>query len=156
MRPDRELSATGPATARVHGFSVEPRRSRVRRWLIITLLGGTIGFIGASAFFAVRFTSRVPRSAGSFDGWLPGTTESVHFAARDGISLSGWFVPCPGAKQAVALLHGHQASRRQMLARARLLHEHGLAVLLYDARGHGESAGELVSIGWFETRDLLG
>jgi fermentation-respiration switch protein FrsA (DUF1100 family) len=28
--------------------------------------------------------------------------------------------------------------------------------LLYDARGHGESDGDHVSIGWFETRDLLG
>ena len=43
-----------------------------------------------------------------------------------------------------------------MLARAQLLHEHGYAVLLYDARGHGESEGTLVSFGWFETSDLLG
>ncbi|MBI4624136.1 MAG: alpha/beta hydrolase [Verrucomicrobia bacterium] len=31
-----------------------------------------------------------------------------------------------------------------------------LAALLYDARAHGESGGDLVSFGWFETRDLLG
>jgi len=43
-----------------------------------------------------------------------------------------------------------------MLARARLLHDHGYAVLLYDARGHGQSAASHVSYGWFETRDLLG
>lgn len=43
-----------------------------------------------------------------------------------------------------------------MLARAKLLHAQGYAVLLYDARGHGESSGSRVSIGWYETRDLLG
>jgi fermentation-respiration switch protein FrsA (DUF1100 family) len=43
-----------------------------------------------------------------------------------------------------------------MLARARFFHDRGYAVLLYDARGHGESGGELVSFGWFETSDLLG
>lgn len=43
-----------------------------------------------------------------------------------------------------------------MLARARLLHDHGYAVLLYDARDHGQSEARHVSYGWFETRDLLG
>jgi uncharacterized protein len=43
-----------------------------------------------------------------------------------------------------------------VLARARFFRDRGFAVLLYDARGHGESAGDLVSCGWFETRDLLG
>ena len=80
----------------------------------------------------------------------------MRFPARDGVSLEGWFVPCPGAKQAVVILHGHGSTRAQGLARARLLREHGFAVLLHDARGHGASDGELVSFGWFETRDLLG
>ncbi|MEO6874413.1 MAG: alpha/beta fold hydrolase [Opitutaceae bacterium] len=78
------------------------------------------------------------------------------FSAQDGVRLAGWFVPCEKAKCAVVLLHGHGSQRTQMLARARLLHDHGYAVLLYDARGHGESEGRKVSLGWFETRDLLG
>lgn len=43
-----------------------------------------------------------------------------------------------------------------MLARAKFFHARGFAVLLYDARGHGLSAGNHVSFGWYETRDLLG
>jgi alpha-beta hydrolase superfamily lysophospholipase len=43
-----------------------------------------------------------------------------------------------------------------MIARARLLRAHGFAVLLYDARGHGESDRSRVSFGLHETRDLLG
>jgi dipeptidyl aminopeptidase/acylaminoacyl peptidase len=82
--------------------------------------------------------------------------ETVRFPAKDGVLLAGWFAPCAGAKQAVILLHGHGSTRTQMLARAQLLHDHGYAALLYDARGHGESAGDLVSFGWYETRDLLG
>jgi len=82
--------------------------------------------------------------------------ENVRFLARDGVTLAGWFVPQGDTKRAAVLLHGHGSSRTQVLARARLLHDHGYAVLLYDARGHGESAGDLVSIGWYEKADLLG
>ena len=131
-------------------------RSRYFRWCVALILVGGGVFAGASAYFAVRFTSGLPRPAGSFESWLPPTTESVRFAAQDGVALAGWFVPREGATCVAVLLHGHGSHRRQMLARAKLLHAHGYAVLLYDARGHGESAGDHVSIGWFETRDLLG
>jgi uncharacterized protein len=118
----------------------------------------TISFIFAATswFFAVKFTSRMPRAAGSFAEWLPPTTESVRFHATDGIALSAWFVPRDGATRAVVLLHGHQSHRRQMLARAKFLHDQGHAVLLYDARAHGESDGAHITVGWHETRDLLG
>jgi len=82
--------------------------------------------------------------------------ENVTFSARDGVKLAGWFVPCATAKYAVVLLHGNGSRRTQMLARARLLHDHDYAVLLYDARGHGDSEDKHISFGWFETSDLLG
>lgn len=82
--------------------------------------------------------------------------EAVHFAAADGITLRGWFVPGETSTRAAVLLHGNGSTRDQMIARARLLRAHGFAVLLYDARGHGESEGSRVSFGLHETRDLLG
>jgi fermentation-respiration switch protein FrsA (DUF1100 family) len=127
----------------------------VRRLLVAIAIAGVL-FAGASAYFAVQFTSPIRKPAGSFAEYLPTTTESVHFNATDGVPLAGWFVPRAGATRAAVLLHGHGSNRRQMLARARLLHAHGYAVLLYDARGHGESGGDRISIGWFEKRDLLG
>jgi fermentation-respiration switch protein FrsA (DUF1100 family) len=133
-----------------------PTRRRLGRWLIavVALLG--VAYVGFSAYYAIQFTSPMPKPAGSFAEYLPSTTETVRFNATDGVPLSGWFVPQPGATRAAILLHGHGSNRRQMLARARLLHAHGYAVLLYDARGHGESGGDRISIGWFEKRDLLG
>jgi pimeloyl-ACP methyl ester carboxylesterase len=56
----------------------------------------------------------------------------------------------------VVLLHGYGSERTQMLARAGLLQARGFAVLLYDARGHGQSGGDRVSFGWIERRDLTG
>jgi len=128
----------------------------IRRLVLFACATAVITFILLSAFFAHRFTTPPRRAHGDRPERFLSAYESVRFSARDGVSLSGWFVPCAGAKQAVVLLHGYGSTRTQMLARAKLLHDHGYAVLLYDARGQGLSTDALVSFGWFETRDLLG
>ncbi|HEY1109496.1 MAG TPA: alpha/beta fold hydrolase [Opitutaceae bacterium] len=115
-----------------------------------------VGFIAVSAFFARQFTSPKPKPVGDFAPFLPATTQAVRFTATDGVALAGWFTPSANNTKAVVLLHGNGSTRRQMLARAGPLHGAGYAVLLYDARGHGESGGALVSVGKYETRDLLG
>ncbi|MES2696563.1 MAG: alpha/beta fold hydrolase [Verrucomicrobiota bacterium] len=125
------------------------------RRITLVLALGVIGFVAVSAFFAYRFTSATSRPAGDFAPFLPATTESIRFVTADGLSLAGWFTPSGDNSRAAVLLHGNGSNRRQMLARAALLRAQGYAVLLYDARGHGESAGDRVSIGWFETQDLL-
>jgi fermentation-respiration switch protein FrsA (DUF1100 family) len=133
-----------------------PKPFRLTRWLLaLTGLAG-LGFAGVSAYFAFQFTKPARRAIGDFTAYLPASTETVQFAATDGVQLAGWFVPQPGAKRAVVLLHGYGSSRKQMLARAKFFHDAGYAVFLYDARGQGTSSGDHVSIGLLETRDLQG
>jgi uncharacterized protein len=132
------------------------RNRRPWLWLLASLATMSVMFVAVSAFFAMRFTSPVPKPAGDFAPFLPPATENVRFAATDGVSLSGWFASRQGATRAVVLLHGNGSHRRHMLTRAQFLHARGYAVLLYDARAHGESSGDRVSFGWFEKRDLLG
>jgi fermentation-respiration switch protein FrsA (DUF1100 family) len=131
------------------------RRPSVRMLVLVAVLG-VILFGGISAFFAWHFTGAIRRPLGARPGEYLTEWEEVHFRARDGIELAGWFVPCRGARQAVLLLHGHGSTRTQMLARAKFYHAHGYAAFLYDSRGHGESGGRLVTFGWRETGDLLG
>lgn len=69
--------------------------------------------------------------------------------------LRGWYAEPEGRSETVILLHGYRCTRRHMLDRARILAEAGYGVLLYDARGCGESEGDLISIGYYETADLL-
>lgn len=129
---------------------------RFLKWSIFGLLAALAGFAAVSACFVFALTSPVRRTVGPIPTELPAETKEVTFAARDGLRLSGWFVPCENSTKAVVLLHGNGSSRKQMIARARLFHDAGYAALLYDARGHGLSEGEKVSAGWFETADLLG
>lgn len=81
--------------------------------------------------------------------------EAITFATEDGLTLAGWFAPAPSSRRGVVLLHGNGTTRAQMTARAKLLRSWGYAVLAYDARGHGESGGSLVSVGWHEQHDLF-
>ena len=93
--------------------------------------------------------SRLPESAGIR------AYQDVQFQASDGLTLRGWYMPTQNGA-IVILLHGHGGNRTQFLPEAALLAGHGYGVLLYDARGSGESDGELSTYGLLEVNDLRG
>lgn len=62
--------------------------------------------------------------------------------------------PPIGNGDGVILLHGQAANRANMLGNADLLLRHGYAVLLPDARAHGESGGPIATYGVVEASDV--
>src|SRR5262245_17375422 len=80
--------------------------------------------------------------------------EEVAFDASDGVHLKGWWVPAPDAHGTVVLVHGLNRSRIEMVRKAPFLHEQGWNALLFDLRSHGESTGDVRSLGWFERQDV--
>lgn len=67
--------------------------------------------------------------------------EEVALTARDGVAIHGWFIPADGARGSVVVCHGNAgniADRLEIAERLRSLH---VAVLLFDYRGYGRSAG---------------
>ncbi len=110
--------------------------------------------------FAVAATS-VPRQ--SVSETSPGDRGLVYrdvtFPAADGVLLAGWFVPpsrANGAAPAVVVLHGSGSTRSAVLDQAAALVGRGAAVLLFDARGHGESDGAAMDFGWYGDADVMG
>jgi predicted alpha/beta-fold hydrolase len=81
--------------------------------------------------------------------------EQAAIRAADGADLRAWFLqPTGGADNAVILLHGQSDNRAGMLGNADMLLRHGFAVLLPDARAHGQSGGPLATYGNLESDDL--
>jgi len=79
----------------------------------------------------------------------------VAITAEDGVVLRGWSLrPANGNGDAVILLHGVADNRMGMLGYAELLLRHGFAVLLPDARAHGQSGGDVVTYGAKEAGDV--
>jgi len=79
----------------------------------------------------------------------------VTFRAPDGLKLAGWYRPSRNGA-AVVVVHGGSSDRRGSLAHARMLARHGYGVLLYDARGRGESEGSENNYGWDWPKDIDG
>lgn len=81
--------------------------------------------------------------------------EAVTIETEDGLKLQAWYVPSEReSDKAVALFHGHSASRAQLLPYARFLREEHHC-LLVDFRASGDSEGEFSSLSVFEARDVL-
>ena len=75
--------------------------------------------------------------------------------ASDGVALHAWeFEPLRKNGDAVLLLHGVSDNRTGMLETADLLLHSGYAVLLPDARAHGESDGSIATYGILEKHDI--
>ncbi|MFN3432167.1 MAG: alpha/beta hydrolase, partial [Candidatus Sericytochromatia bacterium] len=80
--------------------------------------------------------------------------ESVRVPTTGGLTLGAWYVPAAApTDRAIALFHGHTASRSALLRHARFLHPH-FNCLLVDFRGCGDSPGTHSSMGYFEADDV--
>lgn len=83
------------------------------------------------------------------------TAGEAAIQAADGVTLHAWtLVPAHANGSAILLLHGHQNNRAMLLDRADLFVRHGYAVLLPDARDHGQSGGNLATFGVRESGDV--
>ena len=81
--------------------------------------------------------------------------EPVAFEASDGLDLKGWYRPSrTGA--AVIVVHGGGGDRTGAVRHAQMLARHGYGVLVYDARGRGESQGSPNGYGWDWEKDVSG
>ncbi|MBN1937706.1 MAG: alpha/beta fold hydrolase [Anaerolineae bacterium] len=77
----------------------------------------------------------------------------VRLKTADGLEIAGWYLPGTRS-QAIVLVHGIHANRAYLLPQARILSQAGYHVLLIDLRGHGYSAGRLLTYGYLEALDV--
>lgn len=82
--------------------------------------------------------------------------ERAVFKTRDGLELKGWFIPSPaGDKRTIIMCHGWGDNKGELLKKTYFLNETGGFNLLYfDFRSHGESGGDVTTIGPLETADF--
>lgn len=135
-----------------------------KRWLQRTVLVLSLGLVlfvfgwvpwflaGVATTRQFRFPDRdnvglTPASFGL-------ASEDVSFRSPDGVELRGWWVPAPGAKGTVVMVHGLNRTRIEMIRRVPFAHESGWNALVFDLRHHGESGGSRTTFGTFEKEDV--
>ena len=120
-------------------------RRLVSKWLTFLASLLLVATIGTVVLWALQRRliyfplSGVPRPA---EVGLP-TAEHVSFAAADGPTLHGWFVPAtiPGMSVTAIVFNGNAGHRGFRAPLAAMLADAGIATLLFDYRGYGESDG---------------
>jgi pimeloyl-ACP methyl ester carboxylesterase len=141
-----------------------PRGRRWVRWLKRTALGllvvlilfffGFVPWYLGTRVTRGRFAYNDRENAGLTPASFSLAFDEVAFDSPDGIHLKGWWVPAPEARGTVVLVHGLNRSRIEMVRKVPFLHAQGWNALLFDLRHHGESGGDVRSLGWFEKDDV--
>jgi len=132
-------------------------RQRLKRFGLLKILGGIILGVGVLLIIlglvGVYDVMHPPRIV------PPGYTlveENIQFqkldlTTKDGIRLSAWYTPSKN-RAIILLAHGYGDNRPEWIYA--LLAKKGYGVLAWDARAHGESDGEISTIGYSEVLDV--
>ncbi|UWZ86690.1 alpha/beta hydrolase [Occallatibacter riparius] len=141
MRVRRRIVATGLAA--------------ITMWLLVCILAGIFAAEGALHPGRNPLTGNLRERAVELAAENHGLLADVSITAGDGSTLRAWsIVPASRNGDAVILLHGQADNRAGLLGPAGLLLRHGYAVLLPDARAHGESGGAIATYGVLEADDI--
>ncbi|MBA3929792.1 MAG: alpha/beta hydrolase [Xanthomonas sp.] len=124
---------------------------RVRRLLIrLSVAALLLCAAGAAGLWWLGGTLVAPRPAVVGPPPADLHAREVSIAVPQAPPVAGWWIAGEPGRASVLLLHGIRSDRRAMLGRARLLSQHGYAVLLVDLPAHGESPGDAITLGWRE------
>ena len=79
--------------------------------------------------------------------------EEVWLETGDELTIHGWYVPHPAPRATVLFLHGNAGNISHWLDTLRFLHDLGLAALIIDYRGYGNSEGRPTEEGTYLDAD---
>jgi len=80
--------------------------------------------------------------------------ETVHLTTRQKLTIEGWYVPTDSARGTVILVHGLGQNKSMLLKQAYEFMYYGYNVLLIDLRAHGNSSGNVSTLGVCESEDV--
>jgi len=125
--------------------------------IILGLLVLLLVVILAISFIAAGKLAKPPRKILK---WTPKDLgleyEEFTYKTRDGVELKGWLVKGSGEK-AVVLIHGYTSSKWDedyMKPALEVLGKAGFTVVTIDMRAHGESGGDVTTLGYRESDDV--
>jgi len=81
--------------------------------------------------------------------------ETITIKTSDSIKLESWYAKADSnAKGTILLFHGHGSNKSGIIKEAMAFHEMGWNVIMTDFRAHGNSDGEVCTIGFNEAKDV--
>lgn len=123
-------------------------------YLLLAALGGV--FVAEGSLHLRRLPLRHRQeAAGMARDNYHAELQDVSIQAADAVVLKAWYIhPREFNGSAVVLLHGITDNREGVAGYGKLFLDRGYAVLLPDARGHGESGGDMATYGIKDSDDI--
>ncbi len=120
-------------------------RNALRKMATLVLFGGLLAYAALLAslywnqanlvYFPIREIEATPGQVGL-------DYQDVELLSDEGVLIRGWYLPHPNPSATLLFLHGNAGNIGHRLDTLELFHRLGLAVLIIDYRGYGESGGE--------------
>ena len=147
----------------------------MKGWKTALALGAAAAAAGAVAgeyFYRFALTQQIDKTAafnaphnrptGAPRGTLAADREWLNaqphedwwLTSGDGLQLHALCVRAGGNAPWAVLCHGYTGQASGMAEYARRFYDAGFSLLLPDARGHGQSEGRYIGMGWPERRDI--
>jgi uncharacterized protein len=83
-------------------------------------------------------------------------SEDFFITTAEDFRLYGWFIAAEGTpKGTIIYLHGVGDNKISGLRLAKVIHDRGFNVVMYDSRAHGESEGKYCTFGYYEKHDVV-
>lgn len=160
-------------------FARRRRGSALGRLLGALVLLLVIGVVGVSVYVGWNLSHAEPKPVDQSPAALGLAYENIEFAATDGVTIRGWFLPAVSGEAGmgasasmggadttatspytIIFAHGFRGNRLEpgvpALELARSFVHDGFNVLMIDFRNHGESDGDVTTLGYHEVKDLYG
>jgi pimeloyl-ACP methyl ester carboxylesterase len=131
---------------------------RVLFWASVVAVSSVVAYLVIGYVVAARLSAPVRHPVERTPADVGLDHREVVVRSSDGLSLSAWWVGKPGSQRVAVLVHGWGGDRSGLhVVETALVYERArFNVLMLDLRGHGESEGERVTVGYQEVRDVRG
>jgi fermentation-respiration switch protein FrsA (DUF1100 family) len=124
--------------------------------IILVILLIPLLFIAALAWLGSNYLlARRPPDEAASPAQHGLTAGAAEFRSGDGVTLRGWYIPAEDSTKTIVVCSGANGSLDADVPVAPWLHEAGYNVLLFNWRAHGQSEGEVVTLGFNERYDLI-
>jgi pimeloyl-ACP methyl ester carboxylesterase len=137
---------------------IKESNGRLRKFLLaalppILLVPFVLPYVHA-ALFVYRFKVPNPYSTQEL---IQCDSEDVEFTTEDGLPIRGWFLAARSGRPSRTLIicHGLGANRSNFLPFVVVGDALEANALIFDFRGHGDSGGHTVTMGYWEKLDVL-
>ena len=135
-------------------------KKRIRNLLLFTiftfaiLMSAGILFLAYQSAYGIVHPERLALNE-TPDDYGISSWRDVSFTTDDGLRLDGWLFPPEGNQGTIIFVHGHRDNRLGFINEAVMVHEQGYGVLLFDLRNSGTSEGDITTLGYYESQDVI-